>query len=724
MKTFWGIAFVIAAMTFHLPTYAAVEQPEVGYNAPEVPVRGIELDYDTLEVVEGKQYFIRAGVLPHNASNQELRYSSSNTDVASVNSKSGRIRAIAPGECYIKAVTSEGGYEKECRVVVKAIIPVEDITFESESLTLTECTRGYVCAKVLPGNATDQKILYSSSDTEIAEVGRSTGVVKAKKEGQCIITAESQDGDIKKSVTVHVMKWVPVESVSLQQKMYSMTVGESSFAYAVASPANATDMRIRYVSSDSSVAKVSSISGMIKAISAGECTVKAYSVDGKKEDSCRITVKDPYVKVTEVEILNVPEKIYPGDTAVLEARILPENATRKEVKWESSDEQIVKVSEDGTIKALGVGTAVIRATSVDGAVGSRTIEVLPIAVQNILLDKEDVEVVKGEVVSVGYHIIPDNATNKAVSVILENDEILSIMSDTGEKNISFLAKAVGTQTVIFKTEDGNKQAACKIQVVAKKRIPVQDIVLESEQYEIGEGESTAIQYHVIPEDSNEQISFKSSDPEVVSIGSGSGLIRGLKEGQAEILIENKSKSVRRKCRVNVKAREVIQSLVLSDVELCLTETEKAQLTVHTVPEASTQKVIFESSDNSIATVGKRTGVIKALSTGECVITASVEGGPEAQCKITVTPAIPVEKIVLDSDALYMKAGNRGFINAAVLPDNATQKTLYFESSNENVISINKGTGIFHAGIPGESVITVMTADKKITAQCLVTVYVP
>ena len=101
-----------------------------------------------------------------------------------------------------------------------------------------------------------------------------------------------------------------------------------------------------------------------------------------------------------------------------------------------------------------------------------------------------------------------------------------------------------------------------------------------------------------------------------------------------------------------------------------------------------------------------------------------ESGPEEQCKITVTPAIPVKKIVLDSDALYMKAGDRGFISAAALPDNATQKTLYFESSNENVISINKGTGIFYAGIPGESVITVMTADKKITAQCLVTVYVP
>ena len=99
-------------------------------------------------------------------------------------------------------------------------------------------------------------------------------------------------------------------------------------------------------------------------------------MDDKKEDSCRITVKNPYVKVTEVEILNVPEKIYPGDKAVLETRILPEHATRREVKWESSDEQIVKVSEDEMIEAFGVGTAVIRATSVDGAAGSRTIEVL------------------------------------------------------------------------------------------------------------------------------------------------------------------------------------------------------------------------------------------------------------------------------------------------------------------------------------------------------------
>ncbi len=724
MKKIWGIALVIAAMTFHFPVYAAVDNTEVGYDAPEVPVSGIEIDSDTLEVVEGMQDFVRAGVLPHDASNKELRYSSSNTDVASVNSKSGRIRAIAPGECYIKAVTAEGGYEKECRVVVKAIIPVEDIAVESESLTLTERTQGYVCAKVLPEDATNQKIRYSSSDTEIAEVGRSTGMIRAKKEGQCMITAESQDGGIKKSVTVHVEKWVPVESVSLQQKAYSMTVGESSFACAAASPANATDTRIRYVSSDSSVVKVSSISGMIKAISAGECTVKAYSVDGKKEDSCRITVKDPYVKVTEVEILNMPEKIYPGDTAALEVRILPENATRKEVKWESSDEHIVKVSEDGMIEALGVGTAVIRAVSPDGAAGSRNIEVLPIAVRNILLDKEEVEVVKGEVISVGYQIIPDNATNKAVSVVLENDGILSVLPDSGEGNISFLARAVGTESVIFKTEDGDKQASCKIQIVDNKRIPVQDIVLESEQYEIREGESAAIRYHVIPEDSNEQISFKSSDPEIVSVVSGTGLIRGLKEGQAEILIENKSKSVRRKCRVNVKARDVVRSLVLSDEELCLTETEKALLTAHTVPEVSTQKIIFESSDNSIATVGMRNGVIKALSMGECVITVSVEDGPAAQCKITVTPAIPVEKIVLDSDALHFKAGSKGFINATVLPGNATKKNVFFESSNENVISINKGTGLYRARIPGESVITVSTADKKVTAQCLVTVDVP
>lgn len=158
---------------------------------------------------------------------------------------------------------------------------------------------------------------------------------------------------------------IAVTSVTLDKTSLTLEVGESYTLTATVSPSNATDKRITWLSTNSSVAFVSG--GKVTAKSEGATTITAMAHNGETA-SCSVTVNEPAPEVVEVVSVSLDKTsltLKIGESETLTAIVLPSNATDKSVTWTSSDQSVATVV-NGKITAVGGGTATITALSSGG----------------------------------------------------------------------------------------------------------------------------------------------------------------------------------------------------------------------------------------------------------------------------------------------------------------------------------------------------------------------
>lgn len=161
---------------------------------------------------------------------------------------------------------------------------------------------------------------------------------------------------------------IRVTGVALDQSKLTLIPDQTAELTATISPANAFDQAVAWTSDDTSVATVT-VSGSnsgkatVKAIKKGTVKITCTTSDGSFTASCTVTVKVP---VTGITLNSTELALEKGDSATLSATVAPSNASNKNVKWSSSDTNVVTVS-DGTVKAVGVGNATITCTSADSS---------------------------------------------------------------------------------------------------------------------------------------------------------------------------------------------------------------------------------------------------------------------------------------------------------------------------------------------------------------------
>ncbi|MDE5571984.1 MAG: Ig-like domain-containing protein, partial [Prevotella sp.] len=155
-------------------------------------VKEIILSSNSITLYPGKKSQISANVLPKNAENKTLIWTTSDESIATVNAD-GKVTAIAVGEATITATAADGsGVSATCQVTVKPIM-VETLTINPETWSGAEGESFQITAVVTPEDATDKTVAWSSSDETVATVD-ATGYVNVLKGGSCVITASTQDG--------------------------------------------------------------------------------------------------------------------------------------------------------------------------------------------------------------------------------------------------------------------------------------------------------------------------------------------------------------------------------------------------------------------------------------------------------------------------------------------------------------------------------------------------
>ena len=165
---------------------------EVTVNAKVYPVTGVTLDKTSATLTEGDELTLTATVNPDNATNKNVTWTSSNGTVASVSN--GKVTALKAGKTTITVKTEDGGKTATCEVTVNAkVYPVTSVLLYKTSVEMTEGDELTLTATVIPDNATNKNVTWSSSDSTVATV--SNGKVRALKSGKVIITAKAEGGN-------------------------------------------------------------------------------------------------------------------------------------------------------------------------------------------------------------------------------------------------------------------------------------------------------------------------------------------------------------------------------------------------------------------------------------------------------------------------------------------------------------------------------------------------
>ena len=250
------------------------------------------------------------------------------------------------------------------------------VSIAPTSLDLEAGNKATLTATVLPADAKDKTVTWSSNLPAIVSVDAVTGEVTALAPGKAEITAtanDKADGTKSESIEVRVKaKKVRklVTDVSVMPAVHTMVEGDIFYYSGIVEPEDADEKALTWTSSDPTVATVSKGGGFINALKAGTTTITATANDGSgKYGQSTLTVKTPILVIaaTGIVVDQTDISLYEGGTATLTARVLPADAASKGFTWSSSDPTVASVSSDGVVTAhLPGGTALITATADDG----------------------------------------------------------------------------------------------------------------------------------------------------------------------------------------------------------------------------------------------------------------------------------------------------------------------------------------------------------------------
>lgn len=232
-------------------------------------------------------------------------------------------------------------------------VEAEQVILSDEKVTVQLKDTYELTAKVKPDDAAEPMVYWESSDSSVVTV--KSGVVSAVGEGNATVKAFTVNGVYDECE--FTVENIQVKKLILNKKKFTMMVGAQDKLQCSVIPQKVTNSTIEWESSDTSVATVNN--GIVKAKNVGNCNITATSANGVSA-TAKLTVK---VKPAGVSLSAESATVGTGKTLKLSAKILPDDTAYKEIKWESSNENIAVVDNKGKVTGVKVGRCKIYATT-------------------------------------------------------------------------------------------------------------------------------------------------------------------------------------------------------------------------------------------------------------------------------------------------------------------------------------------------------------------------
>ena len=341
-------------------------------------------------------------------------------------------------------------------------------------------------------DGTKAKIIYSINNEKVATIDRETGVVIAKKHGKATLLA-SVDGDnsIYGECSIEVLLADNNKEVISNSKSIILKSNDKQRMYI--SSGKIDPSRITYKSSNEKIATVDQ-NGVITGITDGNVKV-SVSVDGQEQASTEVNVdnnntktitntnkppeknannnnnnnnnnnqstttskpktndnKPKTVSVTSVTVNVAAKKLKIGESFKLEAYVNPSNATNKTVTWKTSNSKVATVDQNGNVKGIKAGSAVITVVTKDGnktAVCKVDVLSNTVDVQSVGIVNKQVNLQVGGEATITAAVSPSNATNKTLTWSSSNTNIATV-----DQNGKVKAVGVGSANITAKSNNG------------------------------------------------------------------------------------------------------------------------------------------------------------------------------------------------------------------------------------------------------------------------------
>lgn len=514
-------------------------------------VSGVSLNKASLTLYVGETESLAATVAPEDASDKTVAWSSDNSAVASVSN--GKVTANKPGTAVIKVVTNDLSKEAACTVTVKR--HAESVELSQKEIKLYLGENRSLTATVLPSDASDKNVTWSSSNPNVATVSTAGNVV-SKSVGTTVITVKTADGGHQASCHVTVLEPVVyATSLTITPQALNMNIGESASLTLQMLPSNANE-KLVWESDNESVARV--VNGDITAVGVG---VAKIMVKGKNVTSNEVTVTviDKFA-VTGVKLNESEKSLQVGDSFTLTATVLPEDARDKTVTW-SSDKESVATVKDGVVTAVSPGTAIIKVTAGAGAfsatcsvtVEERIIEITEISYPE---DNQTINLKMGESYTIKVKVAPDNANE-----ILKVSPAINCPVTWKRDKVQGTPYWNVTVTAIYKEGRGSLaidsksySTQCFVKVT---KVPVSGITLDMSETSMRVGQTLTLTPKVSPSDASiKDVIWDSSDKSVAYV-SQSGIVTAKSGGKVTITAKSKdNSSVVAKCVILVRSDNV------------------------------------------------------------------------------------------------------------------------------------------------------------------------
>ena len=258
---------------------------------------------------------------------------------------------------------------------------------------------------------------------------------------------------------------VMVENITLSANHMSMALDETYKLTATVTPENAENQTLEWEIPDNEVLLTQLVNNKnlnIGAAGEGTVTITVRATDGSGVSaSCEVFVSAN----TPVKTLTLsPEtlNLYVGYSEQLNAIITPQDAYTQELRWMSSNENVVTVNSNGLVTARGVGNATITAITTDGSNLSATcaVSVTTVPVESVTLNRTELEMNEGSSYTLSATVLPSDAYDRSLTWTSSNPSVATV-----NYNGRVTAVGIGSTIVTATTNDGtNISAACHVTV--------------------------------------------------------------------------------------------------------------------------------------------------------------------------------------------------------------------------------------------------------------------
>ena len=403
--------------------------------------------------------------------------------------------------------------------------------------------------------------------------------------------------------------------------------------------------------------------------------------------------------VNSISLNKETTELWVNETEKLTVTYDPQDATTQSVTWSSSDNSVATVAPDGTITAVGKGTATITAKTSNGKEDKCEV-IVKQPVTGISLNKNTLELEKGATEKLTATVLPGNADgDKTVTWLSSNNDVATV------ENGVVTAIGKGSATITARTANGI-EATCAVTVgVPLKGISFKNNITEktlnrTEQFTL------EVVFNPTDTDVDKTIKWSSTDTSVATVVDG--VVTAIGDGET-VITATASNGMTATCKVKVIIPLNSISIKESTSILC-GGTEKLEVTYN--PEDTTDdKTISWTSDNEEVATVSTDGTVTAKGVGTANITATTSKGLEATCKVTVLP-VELESIIIKEQNITINKGQSQDLTIVYVPENATEdKEITWSSENDEIVSVNED-GKITAHKVGKVTITATAENGK------------